>query len=195
MPDLPTSTPSAGTRSPPSSRGRRSCKGSFDQYAESQQGQARHRRGGRCLPGGDRALAGPAGAQHRPAQPGAQPARAELRRADDHRPASSSCASARTAASSSTGSCRRCSTAARSTRACASSSARPTSATTPGCSTSRRRRGRPKPPDGLTPGAGDRRQAAQGYPRRTCITPKARTSSRCCRRTSWGRCTSSSWAR
>ncbi len=32
-------------------------KGSFDKYAESTQGQARHRRGGRRLPGGDRALA------------------------------------------------------------------------------------------------------------------------------------------
>ena len=43
--------------------------GSFDRYAENDQGQEGHRRGRRRLPGRDRGLARRPGPQHRPAQP------------------------------------------------------------------------------------------------------------------------------
>ena len=66
----------AGTRSPASSRREAILQRLLRPLRRVDTGrQARHGRGGRRVPGRDRALARAAGAQHRAAQPGAQPAR------------------------------------------------------------------------------------------------------------------------
>ena len=56
-------------------------------------------------------------------------------------------------------------------------------------------RGRGDAPDTLTLALAHRRQGAQGHPQAASTIPTAPTSSPCCRPTSWARSTSSSWAR